>query len=73
MFAKIVGPALRLLAVPPDALPEPPLRVPTRGLIDSRLTHVPPAPAQDGAEAPTAVSLVNLREASRMSSAGAVQ
>src|SRR5690606_27953975 len=44
VFANIVSAALRLLAVPPDALPERPLTVPSPGLIDSRLTHVPPVP-----------------------------
>jgi len=67
VFANIVSAALRLLAVPPDALPEPPLTVPSPGVIDSRLTRVPPvpAPATDRADADTAVSLVTHREARR--------
>ncbi|HEX6993182.1 MAG TPA: penicillin-binding transpeptidase domain-containing protein [Gammaproteobacteria bacterium] len=67
VFANIVSAALRLLAVPPDALPEPPLTVPRPGVIDSRLTRVPPvpAPAPDSADADTAVSLVTHREARR--------
>src|SRR5690606_23913390 len=67
VFANIVSAALRLLAVPPDALPEPPLTVPSPGLIDSRLTRVPPEPlpASAGADAETAVSLVTHREAGR--------
>ena len=67
VFANIVSAALRLLAVPPDALPERPLTVPSPGLIDSRLTHVPPVPLPDpeGAGGDTAVSLVTHREAGR--------
>src|SRR5690606_17012461 len=65
VFSNIVTAALRLLAVPPDALPEPPLTVPPVGLIDSRLTRVPPTPATEGADPATAVSLVTHNEAAR--------
>jgi len=64
VFASITSAALRLLAVPPDALPEPPLTVPPPGLIDSRLTRVPPAPAPLGPDEET-VSLVTHREGAR--------
>jgi cell division protein FtsI (penicillin-binding protein 3) len=65
VFSNIVTAAMRLLAVPPDALPEPPLTVPPTGLIDSRLTRVPPVPTAEGVDASTAVSLVTHNEAAR--------
>lgn len=58
VFANVVAGAMRILAVPPDALPTPPLRIPGPGLIDSTLTHVPPVPTPS-ADADTTVSLVS--------------
>src|SRR5690606_21498965 len=60
VFSRIVAGALRILAVPPDALPAPPLRVPVGDdVLHPTLTQLvpPPALAPDGAE--TTVSLAS--------------
>src|SRR5690606_30763667 len=59
VFSRIVAGALRILAVPPDALPVPPLKVPSsdEALYPTLTRLVPPAVSPDGVE--TAVSLAS--------------
>ncbi|HEX7080716.1 MAG TPA: penicillin-binding protein 2 [Gammaproteobacteria bacterium] len=65
VFSRVVAGALRLLAVPPDALAEPPLTIPVPPLRDPALTHVPPVPPSPAAGAGPAVSLAAHTEVPR--------